>query len=687
MSSLSKKGSANGCLSDTVEAHWWSRPGVQVTLGLILLGVVHWTVAYDTLRRKTPTVDEIAHLPAGISYWQRHTFKVYRHNPPLARLVAAAAAETCQPVMYYGQNWRKQDPINHWQFALAFLVRNADNPQQYLQCFTRSRMVIALWSALTIPFLFWWGCWWRGVPAGWLAAGLWAISPNIIAHAGMVTTDLAATSLGLIACFFFARWLDRPCWRRATVAGVCLGLAQLVKFSSLWLYILWPLWAAVYWATLPTTADRPGRLARWHPRFLFTTAAIRQCLFLGLLSLLVLNAGYLFEGTLRPLGEFPFVCDMLTRWRTPNDGPPDKGASTTYNQVHQVRVNRFRGSWLGWLPCPLPEHYIGGFDEQKFEADGGSAAFKKREGYQMYLRGELRRRSWWYYYVYALAIKVPLSTWFLLLLAGVGACVYSEGQSHRLWPWAMLIVVPLLAMSLLTNINIGVRYVLPVFPFVFLCAGSVLGSGRPCWYKLLAGLAVIWNVWALAAIHPNELAYFNESIGGPTQGRFHLIDSNLDWGQDLRGLSRWLARHPRWHDVRIAYMGTVLPEIEGITDYRLAPRDPRHVPKSARLPEEVTDELRAMGPQPGQFAISVNFERGMRFHTPCPIQLWPQIPPTLFSPCPPMLCSFAEDYAYFQHLTPRIEPQIGYSILLYDVSREEANRVRRCLGMPLLPDE
>jgi hypothetical protein len=497
----------------------------------------------------------------------------------------------------------------------------------------------------------------------------------------LTTTDLASASTTLLAAWTFARWLDRPSWNRAGLAGICLGIAQLVKFSALLLYAILPLWGLVhvYWTERQARRQLEPLASRWPG---WTTLALSrgvQMAGIVAVSVLILGLGYGFEGLGRPLGEFPFVSKTLTRLRTAADGDftRDLGSSKAYNDMFPVRVNRFRGTWLASLPCPLPMHYVAGFDEQRFESEGG---------YQMYLRGTLRRTGWWYYYFYALAVKAPLSTWLLLGLA-VFDFVWSgerRGRHRVLW-W--LALAPLLAMSLLTDINLGLRYVLPVLPFLFLLAGSAARPSQPRWRTALVWLCIAWNVGAIARIHPHELAYFNELVGGPENGRFHLIDSNLDWGQDLRGLVRWLEKHPEWSDVRLAYLGTVPPEFEGLSRYQMAPRDIRNVPPTLLWPGEDLSDPATYGPQPGRYAVSVNFERGMQFHTPCPFAMIGQVTaqhPRAFQPAAPMLFNPNGVYRYFQHLVPRIEPEIGYSILLYEVSAAEADRVRRAIGLPLL---
>lgn len=674
-------------------------PSSRWTIALLaLLMAAHFLLVCDEIIRSTPTLDEVAHLPAGQTYLEKQTFRMYRHSPPLARLVAAAVAWPTHPDLLYDRTWKFHEPANHWAFAFEVIAANAtkeESRKRYIDSFTYGRYGIAVWSMLTIPFLYWWGANWFGRWSGLLAATLWTFSPNILAHAGLVTTDLAATSAGFIASFFFSRWLERPTWSRFGIATAALGLAQLVKFSSLWLYFIFAFWllSSISWERI---RSRKGNLQtptknEPHP----TKGILKSCLGYGamvLLSFIVIDVGYLFEGVGTPLGSFPFLSESLTRARRFDDSPAPESNNLTYRKIWQVRVNRFQGTPLAYVPCPLPYHFVAGFDEQKFEAEGK---------YPMYLRGEFappllsadartsifNRRGWWYYYFYALAVKSPLSTMVLIAFA-VALAIYRPA-TRSIIPLLYLAFVPILAMSFFTDINLGLRYVLASLPFLFVVAGSLVTTDRPRWVYWVTGLALGWNLVVIARIHPHELSYFNEVVGGPTQGRYHLIDSNIDWGQDLRGLARWLDQHPEWKkDVRIGYAGTISPEFEGIDNYHLAPRDLRQVRDDQLLPWEKKSDPLTWGPLPGKYAISVNFERGMRFHTPCPLRQFVNYRGQLGGGSIPgswMVEIPRESYSYFQQFTPKIEPSIGYSILLYDVSKEEANRVRQQMGLPLLP--
>lgn len=659
-------------------------------IGLALLVGTHLFLVGDRIGKKTPTLDEIAHLPAGISYLEKRTFRMYPHNPPLARVLAALPTRVDPPAVYYDGAFQKQNPPSHWDFAYTFEEINSGSDaarRRYLDSFARGRWVIALWSASTILVIHAWGSRWFGRGAGGIAAILYAFSPTIIAHATFITTDIAATASGLVAAFTFSLWLERNTWPRALLAGVCLGLAQLTKFSALQLY---PLLAI--WALFDVAIADPGGWKQILPWRLMTRRGGRQALAIGLVSVVIINAGYLFEGMGKPLGEFRFVSASLTRPRGSGDPPAAYCSNRTYNEVLDSRVNRFAGSWLASLPAPVPAAYLTGFDEQKFEAESK---------YQMYLRGEWaapadsddlhgkgRRRGWVYYYLYALGIKTPISTLLVWAMGLIGIAWFRDIPARRWFPLAMLGFAPLASMSLFTDINLGVRYVLPALPFLDLIGGSAFRAGRPRFWNGASAIVSLGALLAVARCHPHELGFFNRLIGDPANARWHLVDSNLDWGEDLRGLSRWLEAHPDWkREVKLAYLGTISPEFEGIAPYRLAPRDLRHVPESARWPWEDPDDPRTYGPQPGKFAVSANFERGMFFHTPCPIDLLPQVlqaNPRLVQGTSRQLSVPRNAYAYFSHFTPRIDPAIGPSILLYDITPAEAAAARREMGLPLL---
>ncbi len=227
--------------SPTIETiPFWTRP--RVALAVVLLLALHAGLAVDSLLRENATVDEVAHLPAGVSYWETGTFKLYHHNPPLVKLAAAL------PVVLSPHETDKLYQMGSWAnesqaaFGQSFAYFNREN---YLELFDRARLVMPLFTVLGGLVVFAWSSRLYGAGGGLLSLTLWVLCPNILAHGRLVTSDAAAAAIGAGATYLFWRYQKHPTWRRAVFAGLTLGLAQLTKFSLVLLYGLWPALALI----------------------------------------------------------------------------------------------------------------------------------------------------------------------------------------------------------------------------------------------------------------------------------------------------------------------------------------------------------------------------------------------------------------------------------------------------------
>jgi len=580
-----------------------------VAAGILLVhaGLLAWGAW-----RHSPAHDEVAHLPAGISHWQLGRFDLYCGNPPLVRMIAAlpvlgAEAETDWSSYSESPRVRSEFPVGRDFVAV--------NGPRAFWLFTLAR-----WACIPLSMLGGWIClaWARdlyGPGAGLLALTLWCFCPNVIANGQMITPDVGAAALGAGAWYAFWRWLRRPDWPAAFGAGIALGLAELTKMTWVVLFALWPgVW--IIWLA----SKRPAARARaWGSQGAQVACTL-------LLAVYVLNLGYGFEGSFTRLGEYRFFSDAL-------GGPQGDGL----NAGREGR-NRFAGSWLAALSVPLPKNYLAGFDVNLRLGEQPQHAF---------LGGEWRMGGWWYYYLYAMAVKVPLGTWVLLGLA-LGLTIWHAGYRARrrdeLLLWAPVLVL-LVVFSAHTSLNKHFRYVLPVFPFVFIWIGKAaraveLRHGAPA---ALAGAALAWSVASSLAAWPHSVSYFNELVGGPARGWEHLASSNVDWGQDALYLRRWIDAHVEARPIAVAY--------RTIYDLRVLGIEPRRPPPGPSGRPPVAREAEATGPRAGWYALGVNDLRS----------------PT-------------GEYDYFLRFEP--EARVAYSIYVYHITLDEANRVRRELGLP-----
>src|SRR5690606_13628848 len=151
--------------------------------------------------------------------------------------------------------------------------------------------------------------------------------------------------------YTFWRWLKKPTWSQAALTGVVLGLAELAKTTLILFYPLWPLmWLAYRW---PDRANMIGR--DW----------LREAGMLALrmiIGLYVLNFGYGFEGSLKPLGEFRFVSNLFTGRATDRDKEIPLPAREGLGEDPSNRSphNRFASSWRASAPVPFPANYLVG---------------------------------------------------------------------------------------------------------------------------------------------------------------------------------------------------------------------------------------------------------------------------------------------------------------------------------------
>jgi len=580
--------------------------------GFVMLTHAAW-LAWSA-SENSPTWDEPGHLVAGIGHWRFGRFDLMRVNPPLVRLAGSL------PLLFAraDYDWSRYDG--------SVGARSERNIRKTFVELNRQRVfwlhTLARFGCIPFSLLGAWVCfaWARalyGAPAGMLAITLWCFSPNILAHAQLITPDVGAAALGAAAAYAFWRWLKRPGWPESLVAGLALGLAELTKTTWIVLFALWPLlWLA--WRAP----------ARGRPSVREGGRQTGQLAVLLALALYVLNLGYGFEGSFQRLGDYRFVSQAL-------GGPRDN--------VYQFGAgsNRFADTWLEALPVPLPKNYVAGIDLQKWD-------FERKMW--SYLRGEWRLGGWWYYYLYALAVKVPLGTWALVVLAaGVG--LFARGYAAP-WRDELMLLAPIAVVLTLvssqTGFNHHLRYVLPIFPFAFIWTSKVARAVelRNRWVASLAGGALLWSMASSLYYYPHSLSYFNELAGGPKRGHEHLLDSNIDWGQDLLYLKRWLDEHPEARPLGLAYCLPFLdPSIAGI-ESTLPPPGPEGRTVRGRDPEQ-------LGPKPGWYALSVREIRGRHGR-----------------------------YAYFLRFEP--VAMAGYSIYIYHITLDGANRVRRELGLPEL---
>ncbi|MBI3664822.1 MAG: glycosyltransferase family 39 protein [Acidobacteria bacterium] len=481
-----------------------------------------------TYRVFNDSMDENTHIRAGLEILQKRTYTVEAQHPPLARFMVAVL-----PFFLAGLRVNEHNEIwghGAWTFG---------STDFYWKSLALARAGNLAYAVLLFCIVYHWS--WRlyGVRAGLVACLLLVCSPTLIGHASLATLDLAAAATVVTAAYFFWRWSEQPGLRYCLASAAAFGLAALSKFSAL--YFLPPL-ALLYFVE--------AGLRRWRREGAPRGAAIgksagRGVVFCAVFFFLVW-AGYLFDvGIILPPGH---------QYRGPFRGGAEQSAPGLMLRT------------LGRRRLPAHQFVRGIID----------VLSHNRQGQKAYLLGHITDHGWWYYFPVAVGVKTTIP---MLALAGMGIALYATGRyaaGARGTLSPLLAVAVILGLSTQANLNIGVRHVLPIYPlFAILAAGLWADPerlpGRRRTLALAATALAVWQVGESVAAHPDYLAYFNQIARGREE-RF-LLDSNLDWGQDLARLGRFQQEH-HIETIHLNYFGVTIPGKVGVRAIELPPFKP-----------------------------------------------------------------------------------------------------------------
>ncbi len=551
-------------------------------IGCLLAG--HFIFGVLTARALSVTHDEYWHLPVGILNLRTWRFDYEPLNPPLTRLVSATVVSLAEPGTYQGPVPVSADATT---YGLHFLRMMGD---QHQSCYFWGRASNLTFSLFTGLILAIWSWQWWGRAVACLATILWCTEPTVLAHASLITPDSGLTCLTCAVWFALWRYFQHPTLRWAILCGLLLGLAQLTKFTAIILVPLvcltWAMWWAWHRRNLTHNSTSSDTRALWHP-----------CVMLGL-CLLLINLGYGGEG----------ICSTLNQIQP---------KSRTVNSWLQ------RMPILGRIPVPLPKSYLVGLDAQKHVMESQ---------HPVYLDGRWSETGFRFYFLWALWYKLPHVWQILCVLAAARfALCRKEKPTRRQLAFIGIPLLVLLSVASLSGMQLGVRYVLPIYPFLCLLAAATFAPTSHLvvrrWQSRL-WIAVLVLAPLSLRFHPQHLAYFNELAGGPAGGVEHLLDSNLDWGQDLLALKSYVEKHAvqRWG---IAYFGSLPPGELGL-HYDIPP---------------------GHGPVPGWYAVSVNYVHGR--------------PHVVFDEQGQPRAVGIEEFGYFRAF-PSVR-RIGASILIYQI--------------------
>jgi len=473
---------------------------------VILAAVTGLALMVDSLWRSSATYDEVTYLEVATHWWRTGD--------------QSSISRMGSPLLF----WKLQQAPVLW--ALDHSGRGAwiDDPATYQSQLLPLARLASLWVwVVALALIAVWSRRLYGPHAMAFSAWIFALSPSLLGHGSLITMELPllAASTGMFLLFWkFLQTGDRRFFWGTAVAG---GLAWSLKYTTV---LVPPMLAVVWWLERWRNGEQPlVRLTR--------DVALRMLAFLLLMGVSNLI-----------LTQFAMIPMSQSNGKHP--GMESRIPSSIRPYVERI------------VEIPIPQEIVG-FVNQLLQQRGGGLS---------YLLGERRGMGWWYYYFVALAVKVPL-TFFTLVLGRLVLARRVQSSGHELMFPAVMAMF-LLITAAASSRNFGMRYLMPIAPLAIVWVSGlaessrIKGTGLRKWALGLALFGIGGQAAAVASVHPHELTYFNLVAGGPVGGRRVLADSNLDWGQGLKSLVRLQNSHPEFQDLTLYYFGNTEPRYYGV---------------------------------------------------------------------------------------------------------------------------
>jgi 4-amino-4-deoxy-L-arabinose transferase-like glycosyltransferase len=464
-------------------------------------------------------MDELAHIPAGFSYLYQNDYRLNPEHPPLIKDLAAI------PLMSLNLNFPENHPSwrtgvnNQWWFGNQFMFKSQNNPDQ-IMFLARIPMIIVM--ILFCLFIFFYAKKLVGPNFAILALIFSAFSPTILAHGRLVTTDVGAAFGAILATYFWIYFLKDPSLKNLLYAGVVLGASMLVKFS---LILLIPFFAilTILWPILKEGLNLKEILKYLAKAILAGIVAV----------VLIIWPFYYFHTFGYPQQKQIADTEEIV---ASNPWKPLKNLCLWMTKHNFTR--------------PLAHYLLGLL----------MATQRVSYGNTVYFLGTVSGGGIKYYFPLVYLMKIPLALIILMLFllifffSKIKNLEFLTIKKFSLKHFDIVAFLIFLAIYWFTsiggNLNIGVRHLLPVFPFTYLLlvfgVKSTYESLKDRTRKIFLGFLVtiiLWYVLSSLLCFPHYLTYFNEAFLGPKNGYKYVVDSNYDWGQDLKRLQEFVKKN------------------------------------------------------------------------------------------------------------------------------------------------
>jgi hypothetical protein len=520
-------------------------------LGLILLlALGHSIIALHGMRNKSVTGDELAHITGGYTFNYLNDYRMHPENGILTQRWQAIPliwADATYPNLDT-QYWRES---NVWMTGQTLFFNKSHPHEAWL---FQARAMNTLLGAGVVLLVAWWSWHLFGPIGSLIAACFCALDPTMLAHSALATSDMAMTLGFLSSMTLFDFYLRNPNWPNTLFSAFVFGLACLAKYSS----VLLPLLFIILTLCRYTFKKHPNSNISSSQPPVKQCAKSKVSIYLAILThalcawvIIWAACGFRYSAfnPALPPGDFSLPWDFILNfggWK-----------ASLINFLRQWHI--------------LPEAFLYGF----------SFVLQHAQGRGAFLDGEYSIQGWVEFFPKTFLYKTAGSL-LLALIAGLTILLIYCNKSrkekllnvvNKAAPIIILFIV-YWGISLPSRLNIGHRHILPTYPVLYIFCG-ILGwaiirnrvnarINRFFWGTITTVLICAQITLCLFS-HPHHLAFFNSIAGGSENGYKHLVDSSLDWGQDLRPLKSWLNKNQRINElVHLSYFGAAVPEYYGI---------------------------------------------------------------------------------------------------------------------------
>lgn len=481
-------------------------PSKWLAAAVLVLIIIFWVELLVPAKRQSQIVDEGAHIFSGYSYWTKGDFGMNPEHPPLVKLLATFPLLHMD--LHVPQRPSSAPFFKYIEFfeGKQFLYSNDADAILF-----RARVAVSLLSIALALVIFFATREMFGMVPALAALVLCVFEPNLIAHGALVTTDMGMAMFLFATVYAFYRYAKKPTAKRLAVAAVLAGLTLATKHSGVLLCPILGLLAIAEILRAPAAdVQKAGGRAKQITRLAMSLAVM------AIVGVTILWAIYGFRYQARPAGLE--MTPSLPEYVGQLEHHPAAGKVVLAAAKYHL----------------LPESYLFGLTD----------VYNAPRYLNSFLFGNLYHHGQWFYFPAVFVIKSTLGFLLLLLLLPIAVALCSQSY----WREFLFLSIPpaiyfLTAMA--SGFNIGVRHILPIYPFLIVLAAFVAGEliqKNKIWTAIACAL-ILFHVVSSLRVFPNYLTYANEMWGGPAKTYKLLTNSNVDWGQQLKDTKKYLDRN------------------------------------------------------------------------------------------------------------------------------------------------